>query len=32
MVPEWRDWIITNTSAEVPLTTLIEEMVKNNLI
>jgi prolyl 4-hydroxylase len=28
--PEWRDWVVTNIEREVPLTTLIEEMVKNN--
>lgn len=30
LTPEWRTWIVTNLEREVPLTTLIEEMVKNN--
>lgn len=28
--PEWKDWIVTNIERQVPLPTLIEEMVKNN--
>jgi prolyl 4-hydroxylase len=30
LTPEWRTWIVTNLERKVPLTTLIEEMVKNN--
>src|ERR1700712_3707679 len=28
--PQWRDWIIENIERDVPLTTLIEEMVKHD--
>lgn len=30
LAPEWRDWIVTNIERQVPLPTLIEEMVKND--
>ena len=30
LTPEWHDWITTNIERKVPLTTLIEEMIKNN--
>jgi prolyl 4-hydroxylase len=30
LAPEWRDWILTNIARDVPLPSLIEEMVKND--
>jgi prolyl 4-hydroxylase len=30
LAPEWRDWIVTNLARDVPLPSLIEEMVKKD--